>query len=120
MTGPLRRNQNSQPLTGCSTAGNEKLLLDEALDDAERVVQRSVGLLQHEFVRSPEDERHGAALVRDAAELDALRDADLLLLDQVHAHQVLGVEVVERSNRPAAAWTEDYNLKFHVVKAILD
>ena len=93
---------NGQVLTGSSAAGNEKLLLHEALDDAERIVQRSVSLLQHKFVRAAQNERHGAALGRGATELDVLGHADLLLLDHIHVHQVFGGEVVKGCNRSAA------------------
>lgn len=57
---------------GRAAAGDEGALLDQAPNDALRVVDGAVGLLQHQVVGSAEEDRHGLAGILDAGELDHL------------------------------------------------
>ena len=56
-------------LTGCTATGDEEPFLDETSDDAESVVQGSIGFFQNEFVWASNDDAHGPALIGDAREL---------------------------------------------------
>ena len=46
---------------GGAATGNERLLLDQAADDAEGVVQRALGLVEDEAVGAADDHGHGLA-----------------------------------------------------------
>ena len=97
---------------GRAASDDEEPLLHQATNDAQRIVQRPVSLLDDQLVGAAAEHGHGLAHVLNAGHLDDLLAAAGNLLRQVRVAELLGRELLDVGHRLAADGFAD---EVHVV-----
>ena len=88
---------------GCASSGDDRPVLDQGSDDAESVMERSFGFVEHEHVGSSDQDAqsHGVCLASgDLEDLCSVAQTDIF--DLVSLSELLGGELVDVCDWDAA------------------